>query len=109
MRFLLKVHIPVEAGNQAVLEGRLVKTIQKILEAQRPEEAYFTADSGERTGLLIVNLENASKIPAMAEPWFLAFKAAIDFQPLMTLEDLQKAAPDITTSAKICAQELVGV
>lgn len=70
MRFLLKVNIPVEAGNRAVKEGTLGKTIQKIIESTKPEAAYFMADNGQRCGFLIVNLDNASKIPALAEPWF---------------------------------------
>ncbi len=109
MRFLLKVNIPVETGNRAVWEGTLGKTIQKILETLKPEAAYFAADNGQRSGFLIVNLENASKIPSIAEPWFLAFNAAVEFQPVMTLEDLQKAGQDIASSAKTYCQESVAV
>ena len=107
MRMLMKVNIPVETGNKAVWEGTLGKTIQQILQAQRPEAAYFVADNGQRCGYLIVNLENESKIPALAEPWFLAFNAAIEFQPAMKPEDLQQAARDIESCAKTYTQEAV--
>ena len=30
-------------------------------------------------------------IPKMAEPWFLTFNATMEFQPVMTPEDLVKA------------------
>ena len=109
MRFLLKVTIPVEAGNRAAREGTLGKTIQQILQATRPEAAYFVAENGQRCGFLVVNLENASKIPALAEPWFLALNAAVELYPLMTPEDLQQASRDIESSAKTYGQETVAV
>ncbi len=109
MRFLLKVNIPVETGNRAVREGTLEKTIQQILGTLKPEASYFVAENGQRCGYLIVNMDSASKIPSMAEPWFLAFNAAVEFQPVMTPEDLQKAGQDIISCAKIYGQETVSV
>ena len=52
VRFLVKVSIPVEAGNATAKDG--FKVIQTILEQQRPEAAYFVADGGRRTGILII-------------------------------------------------------
>ena len=109
MRMLMKVNIPVEAGNKAVREGTLGKTIQQILQAIRPEASYFVAENGQRCGFLIVNLDSASKIPALAEPWFLALNAAVELHPLMTPEDLQQASRDIESCAKIYGQEPVAV
>ena len=109
MRMLMKVNIPVDAGNKAAREGTLGKTVQKILQAQRPEAAYFVAENGLRCGFLIVNLESASKIPALAEPWFLAFHAAIELHPVMTPEDLQLASSDIESCARTYGQEAVAV
>jgi len=98
MRFLFKVSIPVEAGNAAAKDG--FKAIQSILEQQKPEAAYFVAEKGKRTGYLILNMENASEIPAIAEPWFLALNAEIEVQPAMVPADLQKAAPAIAQAVK---------
>ena len=109
MRFLVKVNIPVEAGNKAVKDGTLGKTIQKILQEQKPEAAYFVAENGQRCGYLILNMESASKIPSIAEPWFLAFNASIEMKPAMLIEDLQKAGQDIAASAKSYAQEYATV
>jgi hypothetical protein len=36
----------------------------------------------------------------VAEPWFLAFNAHIEFQPAMNLEDLKKAGPGIEKAVK---------
>jgi len=106
---LMKVNIPVKAGNAAAREGALGKTIQQILQAQRPEAAYFVAENGQRCGLLIVNLESESKIPSLAEPWFLAFNAAVEFTPVMRPEDLQQASSDIESCVRTYAQEAVAV
>ena len=52
MRFLLKVNIPVEAGNAAAKAGKLGATIQSILADLKPETVYFTDDNGQRTGFI---------------------------------------------------------
>ncbi len=95
MRFLLKAEIPVEAGNAAAMEGSLAKTIQSILNDLRPEAAYFLASNGKRTGFIFIDMQDTSQIPAIAEPWFLAFNAKVEITPAMQIEDLKKAGPDI--------------
>ncbi len=99
MRFLVKVSFPVEAGNAAAKKDGF-KVIQTILEQQKPEAAYFIADGGRRTGLLIIDITDASDIPRIAEPWFLALNASIEATPAMIPEDLQKAAPAIEQAVK---------
>jgi hypothetical protein len=98
MRFLLKVSIPVEAGNAAAKNG--FSAIQSILAQQKPEAAYFVAEDGRRTGLLFINMDDVSQIPALAEPWFLALNAAVEVTPAMTPEDLQKGAPGVASAVK---------
>src|SRR6266545_6283081 len=83
MRFLLKVNIPVESGNAAAKAGKLGATIQSILADLKPETVYFTDDNGQRTGFIFLDMQDASQIPAIAEPWFLAFNASIDIHPVM--------------------------
>jgi hypothetical protein len=99
MRFLIKVSFPVEAGNAAAKKDGF-KVIQTILEQQKPEAAYFIADGGRRTGLLIMDITDALDIPRIAEPWFLALNASIEATPAMIPEDLQKAAPAIEQAVK---------
>lgn len=91
MRFLLKVNIPVEFGNQLVKSGKLGTTIQSILEELNPEAVYFTDDNGQRTAFIFLEMQDASQIPAIAEPWMLAFNAGIELHPVMVLDDLAKA------------------
>jgi hypothetical protein len=100
MRVLLKVEFPVEAANAAMKAGSMPKTIQAILDEQKPEAAYFLASNGMRSGLLILDLKDPSQIPALAEPWFLAFNASVELQPVMVPADLAKAGPAIEQAVK---------
>jgi hypothetical protein len=99
MRFLYKISFPVEAGNAAAKKDGF-RAIQSILEALKPEAAYFAADNGLRTCFMIINMEDASEIPAIAEPWFLALNAAIEVRPVMIPADLAKAAPAVAHAVK---------
>jgi hypothetical protein len=100
MKFLLKVNIPVDAGNAAARAGKLGSTIQSILADLKPEAVYFTADIGQRTAFIFLEMQDASQIPAIAEPWFLAFNASIEMYPVMVPADLMKAVPDIKQAVK---------
>ena len=91
MRFVMKVSIPVETFNAAVRDGSAGKKLKKILDDTKPEAAYFWEDDGKRGGIMVVNLEKASQIPAFAEPWFLYFDASVELHPCMTPQDLAGA------------------
>lgn len=92
MRMLLNVKMPHQPFNAAVKDGTVGAKLKRILEAIKPEVAYFTEQNGQRGAILVVDLPDASKIPALAEPWFLAFQADVEFRIAMTPEDLEKAA-----------------
>jgi hypothetical protein len=100
MRCLLKVSIPVAEGNAAISDGTLSSTINSILSDLKPEAAYFAEEKGARTAFVFFNLENVSQIPAVAEPWFLAFNAQVEIHPAMNLEDLKNAAPGIESAVR---------
>jgi hypothetical protein len=100
MRFLVKARMDVEAANALSRAGKLGSTIQSIVEDLRPEAAYFVADEGQRTAYLFLDMEDPSQLPAVAEPWFLAFNADIEAQPAMIAEDLEKAGPAIEQAVK---------
>lgn len=100
MRFLLKVNIPVDAGNTAAKAGKLGGMIQSILADLKPEAVYFTDDNGQRTAFIFLDMQDASQIPAIAEPWFLAFNAHVEIHPVMVPDDLMKAGPAIELAVK---------
>ena len=101
MRMLLRVSIPVEAGNAAAKNGTLGTTVEKILNELKPEAAYFFADdNGNRSASIVFDMKDTSQIPAVAEPWFLAFNANVSFRPIMNAQDLGAGAPGIANAAK---------
>jgi len=91
MRMLLNIKIPHAAFNQAVRDGTVSQKIRRILADTKPEAVYFTEQNGQRGAILIVDLPDPSKVPAFAEPWFLAFNADVEFHIVMTPDDLQRA------------------
>ena len=101
MRMMLRVSIPVEAGNAAVKAGTLGSTIERILADLKPEAAYFFADDdGNRSGSIVFDLKDSSQVPAIAEPWFLAFNAKVSLRPVMNPQDLATAGPSIGKAAQ---------
>ena len=90
MRMMLKIAIPVEAGNKAIKDGSLPKTMQAAMQSLKPEAAYFFADNGLRTGLFFFDMRDTSQIPVIAEPFFMGMNAALTLTPVMNPEDLQK-------------------
>jgi hypothetical protein len=91
MRTLLIVTFPTEEFNTAVRDGTVEQKMSNILEAIKPEAVYFTERDGRRTGYVVADLADPSKIPALVEPWFLTFNARVEFRPAMTPQDLQRA------------------
>ena len=91
---LLEVRIPNADFNAAVKDGSVGKKIHSILDETKPEAAYFTEMEGSRGAILIVDLKDPSKVPALAEPWFLQFNAECRFRIVMTPDVLAKAGLD---------------
>ena len=101
MRMLMNVKIPHQTFNAAVKDGTAGAKLAKILDAIKPEAAYFFADdSGRRSGSIVFDMKDSSQIPAVAEPWFLAFNAQVSLRPVMSPQDLAKAGPSIGKAAK---------
>src|SRR5712671_1686775 len=51
-------------------------------------------------GSIVFDMKDTSEIPAVAEPWFLAFNAKVSFRPIMNPQDLAKAGPSIGKAAE---------
>jgi|SRR5918994_3861872 hypothetical protein len=91
MRMLVEFALPLEPFNSLVRNGTAGATIEKILGDLKPEAVYFTERDGKRGGVMVVDLPDASKIPSIAEPFFLQFQATVAFHPCMRPEDLAQA------------------
>ena len=97
---LIESEHPGGSRNAAAKAGKLGATIQSILADLKPETVYFTDDNGQRTGFIFLDMQDASQIPAIAEPWFLAFNASLEIHPVMIPEDLDKAGGAIEAAVK---------
>ena len=91
MRILVRVTLPHEPFNTFVKDGSASAKMKRILDELKPEAAYFTEFTGLRTAVLIIQMDNTSQIPAIAEPWFLTSTANVELHPVMLPEDLGKA------------------
>ena len=94
MRMLIHVKIPHQEFNAAVKDGTAGQKVKRILEETKAEAVYFTEYNGQRGAVMIVNVADPSKVPSLAEPWFLTFNANVEFHIVMTPEDLARAGLD---------------
>ena len=94
MRMLMNVKFPHARFNAAVKDGTASTKLKQILDAIKPEAVYFTEQQGHRFAAIIVDVPEASRIPSLAEPWFLNFNADVHFHPVMTPDDLGRAGLD---------------
>lgn len=91
MKMLVNVILPIEPFNSLVRSGKASEILGRIIDDIQPEMIYFTEIEGNRGAVMIVDIKDASSIPAVAEPWFLNFEGACEFKPVMTPDDLMRA------------------
>ena len=91
MRFMLQAEFPHEPFNTFVRDGTVGPIIDRILDEIKPEAVYFTELDGLRTAVLIVEIQDASQLPALTEPFFLQFEADCRFRPVLSPADLQQS------------------
>ena len=89
MRMMLKVSVPVEAGNRSISDGSLPRLMMSFIETHKPEAAYFLAEGGERTALFFLDMKSASDIPLVAESFFMDLSASISLTPAMNVDDMK--------------------
>ena len=95
MRFLIEVRIPTDVGNKGVKDGSLFQQLQRYLKESKPEAVYYALREGRRTVFLIVNVQGAEQLPALAEPMWLDWQAEVFATPVITADEFEKAAPRI--------------
>ncbi len=71
MRCMLKFSFPTtDETNAWIRDGSIRQKMESILENLQPESAYFCPVDGARGRYLIINMDEASEIPPMVEPFF---------------------------------------
>jgi hypothetical protein len=94
MRLLMHVKLPHEPFNTAVRNGTVGKTLERILADAKPEAVYFTEYDGRRGAVMIVDVLDPSRVPGLAEPWFLSFNADVTFHVVMNADELGRSGID---------------
>lgn len=94
MKMIMNVRFPHEPFNTYVKNGEAGEMIQRLLDDLRPESIYFTEQDGERGAVAVIEMEESSRVPFFAEPFFLNFNADVEFRVAMSPMDLAKAGLD---------------
>ncbi len=94
MKLLFKITFPVEQFNALARTGVVGQKVGAIIEATKPESIYFTGNDSGRGAVAVYEVQDGSQIPAIAEPWFLTFNARIQYDILITPEELGKSGLD---------------
>ncbi len=89
MRIIVNYSIPIEKGNELVRSGKIGELLQSIIEEHNPEAAYFYPNNaGERAGSMVVDMQQGTDLPRLAEALFLALDARVTMRPCFGLDDM---------------------
>ena len=88
MRMMMTVRMEVQAANAVIADGTVDGLMEATMKRLQPEAAYFATQDGERTAFIYFDMERTDQIPGIAEPWFQAVNARVDFTPVMNAEDV---------------------
>ena len=100
MKYIMKLRMSIEKGNEALRDPDFGHKLSGLLAEIKAEAAYFTTICGQRGAYIVLNINDPSEIPAISEPFFLWLNADIDFLPVMIPEDLAKAGPGIAAAVQ---------
>ena len=84
MKYFMKIVIPNKYGNTKIKDPSFSSKMKEALTEVKAEAAYFATICGWRGAYKVVNIDDASKLPALAEPFFLWLHADVDLMPVMT-------------------------
>ena len=98
MRVCLKVSIPVEAGNDVIMNGKIQPAFKEMFDRLQPEAAYFFTHDGMRGMEVFFDLKDTAQIPTIAEPLFQQLNAKVEMVPAMNLDDLMAGLKQLEES-----------
>jgi hypothetical protein len=100
MRTMLTIRVPVQAGNRAIKDGTLAKTMEAMGQRLKPEASYFYPIGGQRAAMFVFDMKDPSEIPQIAEVLFSSLEAEVTFSPVMNQDDLQRGLAPSTKARK---------
>ena len=86
MRFLAKVTISPQKGNEALRSGALQTTIESAMQRLKPEAAYFFEEDGKRECIFVFNLD----VPSLLKPLFPNLDASVEVTSVMNATEFQQ-------------------
>ena len=60
-----------------------------LAEKIHPEAAYFLPTDGQRSAMLVFDIQDSAALSSIAEPPFRTLNASVELSTVMTLDDLQ--------------------
>lgn len=90
MRFLAKITIPTEIGEEASKSGALPRTMRSAMERLKPEAAYFFEEDGKRECLIVFNLD----IPSLLKPLFPDLDVSVHVTQVMNAAEFERGLED---------------
>jgi len=100
MKLLVTINPTVKRGSQMVKDLKAIKKLEKYYKEINGEAAYFYEFEGRKTFEFVIDVPKPDKLSEIADPMFKKFEARILFQPIMTFDDLKKAAKKKKTVSK---------
>ena len=100
MLHMMKVRIPIEAGNMALRDREFVKKMNDYLAGVKAKAAYFSTVEGQRGRHIVLDMAGAADMPGIAKPLFFWLDADVSCEPVMAPEDLAKAGPGIAAAVQ---------
>ena len=90
MRTMIRFKFPVDPGNDLIRTGKLAKVFEQLTADLKPEAAYLYAESGERGGIMVFDMQDVSEVAGVVERFSFGLHAKVELMPVMKPEDLQK-------------------
>lgn len=89
MKYLITARISNDAYRNLVSNGKLMERLNRLMEEIKPE-AFFFAANGKRTNYIIIDADNPTELPSVAEALYLGMDAEVEFEPILTPDDIAK-------------------
>jgi len=100
MRMMVRFRFPVDPGNEIIRSGKVGKVFEQLMTDLKPEAAYLYAEDGERGGIVVFDMQDASWVAGVVERFSFGLHAHVQLFPVMVPEDLQKALAGIEDIVK---------
>ncbi|HUS63858.1 MAG TPA: DUF3303 family protein [Kofleriaceae bacterium] len=89
MRFLIRATLPSASANEALKSGAVPELLGNFVKTYKPESAWFTMRDGERTCYFVVDVNDATDMPSINEPFWHVAGAKMEWTPVMSFDELQ--------------------